>query len=179
MAKQKVLRDFSELPSLAKRIEQVALGISADIFRPEREEAFAPRKGTVLHGLWQGKRLTLRHQRAWKHFTIDLYEAHGKSGPVTSSYGEYADKPISDFKLPSAYVNAQYKRLERLIAALTGEERILLKDLIVEEVQRPGHLKLELIGFARNGYRDEAQARAAGAATITCLLNRIATHYSL
>lgn len=160
-------------------IHRVAVGIYADIFRAEREEEYAPRKGTVLFALWQGKRLSLRHQRAWRHFTVDLFQAHGKSGPITSSYGEFADKPTGGGQIPTAYVNAQYKRLERLISMLTGEERVLLKDLIVEEVQSPGHLRLELIGFSRNGYRDDAQARAAGAATVTCLLNRIASFYSM
>jgi hypothetical protein len=160
-------------------LHRVAIGIYAQIFVPVRSEEFQPRKGTLMHDLWQGKRLTLRHQRAWQHFTVDLYNASGKSGPVVSSYGDGGSAPKTDFKLPTARVNAEYRRLERLGSTLIREESILLRDLISDEVQCPGFIKLEVLGFATNGYKDDAQARAAGAARVTCLLEKIASFYSI
>ena len=47
------------------------------------------------------------------------------------------------------------------LRALTKEHGLLL---IVDEIQKPGHFELELLGLARNGYKSADQARAAGIA---------------
>jgi hypothetical protein len=158
---------------------RIAVEVYNTLFVAERELEYQPRRGTVMFQLWQHKRLSLRHQRAWHHFALDLRGASGRSGPVCSGYSEASDKPSGSGKIPTAFVNAEYRRIERLIAMLCTAERLLLKDLIIEEIQAPGHLKLELLGFAGNGFKDDAMARASGATRITCLLDRIAAHYSL
>jgi len=160
-------------------IQRVAIGLYETGFVFARKEAYQPRKGTLVFQLWQGKKLSLRHQRGWWHFTTDLYEACGKSGPVVSGYGDVRSTNPQDFKVPKAYVNAQYRRLERLMASLDDNEKILLRDLIYDELQQQKVLTVELIGFHLNGYKNCDQARAAGIATITYLLSRIAGFYSV
>lgn len=161
-------------------INRVAVGIYEKGFVFARQEQYQPRRGTLLHSLWQGKKLTLRLQRAWHHFTDDLYRASGKSGPVAGGYGDSSGggNP-SEFKTPKAYTNAEYRRLDKLVTQLDPEERILLRDLISDELQRKSVLDLEMIGLHRNGYRSADQARAAGVANVCCLLARIATYYNI
>lgn len=161
-------------------IGRVAMSLYQSGFVFAKKEQYAPRRGTLMFHLWQGKKLTLRHQRAWFHFTCDLYEAHGRSGPVSGGYGEATSgRNPSDFRVPVAHTNAQYRRLDKLVQSLGTQERILLKDLIYDELQRQGALELDMIGFHLNGFKDESMARAAGVATVTCLLSRIADHYSV
>jgi hypothetical protein len=152
---------------ITDRIASVAIGIYAESFVPQRQDQYAPRRGTLMHQLWTGKRLTLAHQRAWRHFTNDLHNAHGRSGPVSSGYGESTgSRSPSEFRVPRAGVNVEYRRLEKLFGEMS------------DEMRPNGVLKLDLIGFHRLGYKDEAQARAAGAATVVALLGRIADFYS-
>jgi hypothetical protein len=161
-------------------ITRAAIGIFEQIFAPARQHEFAPRKGTLMHKLWQCNRLTLRQQRAWHHFTLDLYSAVGKSGPVVSAYSEAVSKSdAGEFRAPTAKVNAQYTRMERLVKTLIRQERILLMDLIADDLQNTGALSAGDIGFALCGYRDRAQASAAGTATIGCLLSKIGDFYSV
>lgn len=170
----------SKVAVRAEDISRAAVGIYETGFVFARQEQFQPRKGTLIYALWQGKKLTLRHQRAWRHFTEDLHNAHGKSGPITSGYSEGgSNRNPGEFKVPTAYVNTEYKRLERLVAKLNKDELTLLRDLIGDELQQKGLLTAELIGFHRNGYRSEDQARAAGVANVCCLLTALANYYDL
>jgi hypothetical protein len=158
-------------------LDRVAIGIFEQLFRPAKEYDYQPRKNTLLHELWSSKRLTLKQQRAWHHFTQDLYRAAGKSGPVCGSYGEAVSSSGDGFKVPTARVNAEYKRIQRLTSTLTKDEQILLMDLVTDDLQNQGVIRLEDIGFAKTGYRSEDQARAAGVATVLYLLQRIASFY--
>lgn len=158
-------------------LDRVAIGIFEQLFRPAKEFQYQPRKNTLLHELWNTKRLSLRHQRGWRHFTTDLYNAVGRSGPVCGSYGESVNASPDSFKVPTARVNHEYRRVERLTATLTKDEKVLLMDLISDDLQSQGILSLEGIGFATTGYRSEDQARAAGVATVIYLLQRIASFY--
>ncbi len=161
-------------------INRVAIGIYACGFIPARQDQYRPREGTLIRQLWQSKKLTLRAQRGWAHFTADLYAAAGRSGPVCGGYGESSGaRNGSDFKVPLAGVNTEYRRLEKLIRSLDRQEAVLLKDLIADELRRNGELKLDLIGFHINGYSGQDQANAAGVANITALLSRIAGFYNL
>lgn len=160
-------------------INRVAIGIFEQLFKPAKEYEFQPRKGTLLHELWNTKRLSLRHQRGWFHFTQDLYRAEGKSGPVCGGYGEAVNSSGDGFKVPTAHVNAQYRRVQRFTSTLTRDEKTLLMDLISDDLQSQGVIRLEDIGFATTGYRSEDQARAAGVATVVYLLQRIASFYEI
>jgi hypothetical protein len=165
---------------LEERLGRVAIGIfQHEIFRPAKDYHLQPTKGTLLHKLWSSKRLSERHQRAWRLFTTDLRNAVGKSGRVVSSYGEAIQSSGDSFKVPTARVNAEYRRVERLSASLTRDEKVLLMDLITDELQQHGELRVEDIGLATTGYRDAEQARAAGVATVVYLLQRIASFYEV
>lgn len=163
------------------RIERAAIAIYTEMFTAQRQEQYKPREGTLMRHLWDSKRLTLQHQRAWRHFTNDLHGAHGRSGPVTSGYGEStSSRSTSEFRAPRSYVNAEYRRVEKLYAQMSaGAERALMADLMHDEVRPNGTLVAENIGFHVTGYRNEDQARAAGVATIIALLGRIADFYSI
>lgn len=162
-------------------ISRVAVSIYETGFVAARRDDFKPRAGTLMAQLWQHKRLSERQQRAWFAFTSDLYGAAGKSGPIVSGYGDgtRSTNP-SEFKAPVAHVNAQYRRLERLVATFTArEERALLGDLIQDELQRRGDLHLERIGLHISGYANADQARSSGTTAIHMVLARIASFYSV
>lgn len=165
---------------LQKEIQRVAAQIYATGFVAAKIDHFRPRQGTLMFHLWQQRKLTERQQRAWWCFVCDLREASGKSGPIVSSYDEATgSRTPSEFKVPKAFVNHQYRRLEKLVEFLVGPERILLKDLIADEIRANGALELDLIGFHKNGYKNSDQARSAGVATISCLLDRLVAYYHL
>ncbi len=161
-------------------IARAAAGIYEMAFQHAKVDYLAPRKGTLMHHLWMSKKLTLQQQRAWAHFTSDLHEAHGRSGPIVGGYGESTgSRNGGDFRVPRAFVNPQYRRVEKLFMDLAKPEQILLRDLMADEVRANGILGLEQIGFHRNGYKNQDQARAAGVANIHCLLARIAAFYGV
>lgn len=162
-------------------IHSVAVGIYQKLFSPEKDDRYKPRQGTIIYTMWVHKKLTLKHQQAWCHFVEDLNSAEGRSGPIVSSYRESSGGSGGSnvLRIPTATTNASYRRLERLFEQLTREEKILLRDLIFEEVQAKGQLKQELIGFVCNGFKSEDQARASGATRITCLLERLGAFYGV
>ncbi len=161
-------------------IARAAAGIYEMAFQHAKVDYLAPRKGTLMHHLWMSKKLTLQQQRAWAHFTTDLWEANGHSGPIVGSYGESTgSRNGGDFKVPRAFVNHQYRRVEKLFMDLTKPEQVLLRDLMADEVRVNSVLELEQIGFYRSGYRNADQARSNGVAHIHCLLARIAAFYGV
>jgi hypothetical protein len=181
MAKQKVLRDFSELRPLEKRIELVASGISQIVFKGQVNEDFRPREGTQVHRVWKMTKLDERQQIAWQQFCDDVNLAHGKSGSVCSAYGEATDRGDgSDFRIPTAFSNTYYRRIERLLTQfLDRKERALLYELLQDTLKANSSLSLEAIGLLRSGYSDKVSARAAGVTHIQCLLDRLAAYYGV
>lgn len=157
-------------------LQRVAIGVYDIQFRGEADDFYKPQEGTLLHRVWKMHKLTFRQQRAWKKFVEDLRAAAGESGKVTSSYESAVQ--VSGNKVTLASTSPEYDRVHGLYHHyLDKDERILLRDLVTDEIQSPGILRLELIGFARNGYRDDAQARAAGVANVCALISRIAGYY--
>lgn len=163
---------------LTQAINRVAASIFDSHFVSAKQQAYQPRKGTVMFRLWQGKRLSLRHQQAWYLFTRDLYAAAGKSGPVVGGYSEGGSgRNPSEHKIPTAYANAELKRLDAIWDKLMDDDKSLLRDLVANELRNDNKLDVELIGWIKSGYKDEGQAYAAGAAHVTSLLERLAGMY--
>lgn len=159
-------------------INRVALFIHDALSRRVKLEEFRPRERTALHRIWASTRLDRRQQMAWEQFVDDLRTADGKSGKVTSNYGEYTDKSTG-YHRPVAYTNRQYDRIDALLTRwLSRSEALLLKDLVADE-QNPGHFSLEIAGLVMFGFKDSPMARAASTAAICMLVNRIADFYDL
>ena len=160
------------------QLERVVVGCYTIMFNGEKDPFYEPKPGTIMHRLWKGSKLSFLHQKTWKSFVVDLREAAGKSGKTGSSYGEYSDVSSDGYRVPVAFTNEAYERVTRLFNHFLGRyERHLLRDLIIDEIQKPGHFELELLGLARNGYKNSDQARAAGIANICCLLDRMHDYY--
>lgn len=162
-----------------EEINRVAIAVYAIEFRGIKALDFKPRDGTVMHDLWKAGKLELRHQRAWAKFVDDVRGMEGESGKVTGSYAQAVQS--SGYKEVRSATNGAYDRVTRLADDFLDrqKERPLLVSLMFDEVQSQGILQLTRIGFQLNGYRDPAQARAAGIANVTCLMSRIAQFYCL
>lgn len=162
------------------RIVRASLAIyGAAMFRAAKDYGFEPRSGTLMHALWKQKRLTMRHQKAWRLFCDDLHGWQGKSGKVTGSYGEGGGGSGNSERIPEAHVSPEYSRLQRCCADMSKMESSLLRDMIAEELEGANSLKLEIIGLICNGYQDQSLARAAGVSRITAILDRIGDFYQL
>jgi hypothetical protein len=160
----------------AAMLQRVAIGVYEVAFRGEADDHYKPQEGTLLHRIWKMHKLTFRQQRTWKKFVEDLRAAAGESGKLVASYESAVQ--VSGNKIAMSSTTPEYDRVHNLYHNyLDRDERILLRDLVTDEIQSPGIIRLELIGFARNGYRDDAQARAAGVANVCNLLSRIAGFY--
>jgi hypothetical protein len=179
--KQTVLKDFSQLKPVEKRIELVATGIYQIAFRGVALVDFQPKQGTQVHRVWKMQKLDDRQQIAWQQFIDDVMLAHGKSGNVTSGYGEFSDKGNgNEFKVPTAYTNTYYRRLERLLKGfLSRRERALILELLQDHLQANSSLQIETIGLVRSGYGDKASARSSGVTHIQNLLDRVADFYGV
>lgn len=177
--KKIVLKEFSALKT-DERIDSLAMSLLRVVHRGERETAFEPRKGTQLHRVWAANKLNIRQQMAWREFRRDCAAAEGKSGGVCGAYGEYVEKGNdADFKVPTAYVNAAYKRVEHILMDyLDRHDRALLADLVQDDMNSSKKLTLEIIGVIRSGYKNENDARIAGIVNIQTLLSRLASYYS-
>lgn len=174
-----VLKDFSDLKPIDKRIQLVAAGIYQIAFKGEVKQDFRPKTGSQVHRVWKMVKLSERQQIAWQVFLDDIDLAEGLSGKVTGSYGEYTDRGSDGFKVPKAHVNAYYKRLERLRTFLDRREVGLLAELLQDTLNGQSSLQLETIGLVRSGYQDKDQARTAGVVHIQCLLDRLASFYQV
>lgn len=160
-------------------ITKTALAIySMGKFRSSRDYQHEPKRGTVVYKLWQEQKLTLRHQKAWSRFRDDLYNHEGKSGKVVATYGEGIGGGNGE-RTPVAYVSREYEDLQRCCATMTPEEKMLLRDMMDEELHGISILRLEVIGYLGNGYEGNGQARSSGVTRVTTLLERIAAYYGL
>jgi hypothetical protein len=179
--RQTVLKDFSQLKPIDERIEILASSICRLPFYGQLINDFKPRSGTQMERAWKMNKLTERQQIAWQYFCDDMNMAEGKSGGVTSPYGDYVEKSDSgDFRVPVAYVNSPRRRLERLLLAgevLSRRERALLSDLAQDYLRGNSSLTLESIGLFKSGYKDKVSARAAGIAHLQNLMDRLADFY--
>lgn len=154
----------------------VELASSPYMFRGEREQIFRPRRGSTMEHIWKIGRLTYVQQRAWTLFIRMIMEAAGKSGPVTGSYSEKIDinNGTEGFNAPVAYENDALELFKFLMDRhLSRKERALLKDLLYDELTRPGVVGLGRVGFMLCGYKDDAQARAAGVGVVGYLMDRL------
>jgi hypothetical protein len=177
MSKKAVLRDFSAL-KVEKRIELSAIGVYQLVFRGEQERAFEPRKGTQIYRVYRMNRLDLRQQRSWKKFRDDFDRAQGKSGSVTSSYGEFQDGGDNSERVPVAYTNGAYERIKDIFQRYLGRrERALLYDLLQDDLRSGTELQLEFIGLIRSGYSGEDEARVAGVVHVQTLLDKLGDFY--
>jgi hypothetical protein len=160
------------------QLDRISVGIYKLMFCGEQERAFEPRPGTVMHKIWKMRKLNIRQQHTWARFVKDLRGAKGRSGKVCGSYAEFTNVSSSGDRLPVALTNDEYKKIEAIFTVHIGRrDALLLRDLVIDELQKPGHLQLELLGLAKNGYKNADQARAAGIATITSMIDRLADLY--
>lgn len=181
--KQTVLKDLSQLSKInKKRLDLVATEIYQVVFRGDRERAFEPKAKTLVHHVWSLEKLTIRQQQGWHMLGKDIQDGYGKSGSVSSGYGEAHDGGERSY-IPRAYVNEAQRRLEDLEwRFLSRREKALLKLLLrnttkTEENEGKEDVKLEHIGLIRSGYGGEDQARASGVTHIQTLLDRLADFY--
>jgi len=158
------------------QIRRLALQIEAHMHRAEKEDIFKPRRGSIMEQLWKGGMLTYQQQRAWTQLIRLVQDAKGKSGPVVSSYSEAIDGGgAGGMSVPDAYENDSHVELTLLGTKLSAKERAILHDLLFDELTRPGSVGLGRIGFYFSGYKNEAQARAAGTAAIQYVCDRLGT----
>ena len=178
---KRVLKEFSELPApVQERIGLVISGIMQVAFKGQALTDWEPRAGTQMHRIWKMNKLDERQQIAWRTLLDDFDTAQGCSGKVTGSYGDYTDKGSSgELKIPTAYVNAQYKRLEALQCFLDRSERALLSELVQDTYHGKSSLQLEQIGVIRSGYGEKDAARVAGVVHVQTLLTRVASFYGI
>lgn len=168
---------------LAKRDEEIrtaALRISEVWFVPAKDHRFKPRDGTVMHAAWKSNKLTARHAKAWFLLVTDSDRAFGKSGSVTSRYGESTGaRNPGEFRVPVAHENDSLRRLNALSAKLIPEQRRVLELLLEDDLDHGGTLSAEILGKLKIGYNNEDQARASGFTVIACVLDCVADHYQI
>src|SRR5262249_1012130 len=112
-------------------------------------------------------------------FMDDVHLSHGKSGSVSSGYGESTNRESSEFRAPVAFTNRAYRNVERLKSFLSRREKALLMDLLQDSLQGTSALRLETIGLINSGYSDKDQARTAGVVHVQTLLSRLADFYQI
>ncbi len=175
---KKPLKDFSELQKInQKRLDLIAMQIYLVVFKGAREKAFEPKPKTLVHKVWDMGKLSIRQQQGWAMLCKDIQEAFGKSGSVSSGYGELHDGGEPTF-LPRAYVNEAYRRLDDLEKRfLSRREKALLKDLVRNTAQESHEIKFEHIGLIRSGYGGENSAHVAGVVHTQVVLDRLADFY--
>lgn len=170
----------SKLATRQDDITRVAIAMLQTHFVAAKKEAFRPRAGTLMHKLWTERRLTERQQVAWHNFTEDLHGWRGKSGSVTSNYGEsVGGGEPSDLKIPTAFSDFRRRRLDALVNFLSPFERSMLTDLIADELEVKGLLDLEVLGLYFNGYKSGDMARATAVGKITYFLDRLSAFYNV
>lgn len=175
--KKKILKDFTQLKQ-AERIEIVALKIFDVVHKGVKDHDFEPRRGTEMHRAWSAGQFNKRQQIGWWLFRKDCDAALGKSGGVVSGYGEFTDGGSSPEKMPTAYSNASYRRVEHILYEyLDRHERALLADLVQHDMKMNSKLTLEFIGLAKSGFKGKRDAYVAGVTNIQALLSRISTYY--
>ena len=180
VARQKKNAVVKQRREKVQKIQYAAVELASKsfLFRAEREQIFRPRRGSTLEHAWKIGRLTYLQQHAWNLLIREIMDAKGASGGVTSSYSEKVDIQSNGAAMPVAYTNRAYQRMEFLMQRyLSRKEYALLRDLLYDELTKPGVVGLNQIGFWFAGYKDNAQARAAGVGVIGCLLDRIAEFY--
>lgn len=176
--KQTVLKDFRQLEKInQKRLDLIAMQIYQVVFKGAREKAFEPKAKTAVHTVWAADKLSMRQQQGWHMLRKDIQDAYGKSGGVSSGYGELQDGGERTF-LPKAFVNDAYKRLHDLEHRfLARRDKALLKDLLRNAAQEGYEVKLEHIGLIRAGYAGTESARVAGVVIVQGLLDKLADYY--
>jgi hypothetical protein len=160
-------------------IGRVAMGVLTAPYTGVKNPQFEPQRRTTVHDAWHGKKLSERHQRAWRA-TVDMFiEAAGVSARG-SSYGEATGGGGDGPALPTAYINSAQVRIERLRDYhLHSHEWRLLGALIMETFQNVKLHSLQQLGKQMSGYGDEAQARAAGVATLHRLFESLAEFHGI
>ena len=157
-------------------INRVAIGLYQVMFAGQKDDFYKPREGTIVFRCWDAGKLDFRQQRAWKKFMEDVEKAAGKSGKVTGSYQQAVQ--VSGNRSWSAYTNQEFDRQDYATNHfLSRKERTLLRDLVSDDLRPTGVFHLEGIGLARNGYKNDSQARASGVTSVCNLLDRIADFY--
>jgi hypothetical protein len=178
--RQRTLKDFSEL-KIEERINVTALGIFQLVFKGEANAKFEPAQSkSQVHRVWSMKKLNERQQIAWVEFIDTIKAAHGESGKVCGSYGEYISNGSGDgfrHRDPVAKTNHHHRKIEGLKDFLTRHEKALLLDLLQDTLKSGSGLQLETIGLVRSGYSDKVSARAAGVVHIQVLLDRLAEYF--
>ncbi|HEY6861692.1 MAG TPA: hypothetical protein VI358_18145 [Pseudolabrys sp.] len=177
--KPQTLKDFSELKPIEERIALVASDLMV-AFKGEAMPGHAPEAKTQVHRVWAMNKLDERQQIAWQTFMDDVKLARGKSGKVTSSYGDYVNNSSEgEFRIPTAYADSYYRRVERLFLSLGRRQRWLLMSLLQDALKARSSVTLETIGITRSGYKDKEHSRTAGVVQVQTLLDLVADYYGV
>ena len=177
--KQTVVKAFAEI-SLEDRTRLLAdLHILTVVHNGEAERAFEPKTGTFLHDIWKQKHFDIRQQRAWKTWRHECDVADGKSGGVTSGYGEFTDGGDDDFIVPVAFENYARQRCCDILERYLGRrDARLLADLTLHDLGRIPEFSAEQIGVVRSGFsKVKSHAKVAGIVNIQNLFTRLADYY--
>ena len=159
-------------------LSRVAVGIQSELYRGCKLAGYEPRRKTVVHDAWHGKKLSERHQKAWKE-TLMLFERAAGVSPRNGGYGERrggGERPTK----PVARSNRAQASLELLYGQhLHHHEWRLLHSLVLEHFQGVKVFTLQQLGRLRDGYNDEAQARAAGITNLHRLFDSLAEFHGM
>lgn len=160
-------------------LTRVAIGIYSETYKGVKIESYEPPRGTVLHDLWHGRRLSHRHQEAWR-LTVALFDEAAGVSPANTLSAVSGQPGASDGHLPRVWSNAAQEKLDRINEFyLHFHEKRLLR-LLQHDLQNPGRIMhLDEIGMKISGYKDKAQARAAAAASIHRLLDSLAEFHGI
>lgn len=159
-------------------IGRVAMGILTTPYTGAKITAFEPQRKTTIHDAWHGKKLSARHQQAWA-MTMALFKEAAGVSPGNGGYGDCVGGGDGQ-PMPVVYSNSAQLRLERLRDQhLHHHEWRLLGTLTMENFNNVKLYSLQHLGQQMSGYRDEAQARAAGVATLHRLMDSLAEFHGI
>ncbi len=161
-------------------ISRAAVGILSEMYRGSKVPQLEPRRGTVVHDCYHAKKLSTRHQRTWDAVYRIFLNAAGSSVP-NSGYGEARGGSGEGAMMLRGSTNAAQQTLDHLRQFhLHTHEWQLLSELVRDQWQVGAHgerlLRLDWLGLSLSGYRDAAQARSAGVASIHRLLDSLAEY---
>lgn len=157
-------------------------------------EYYSPPKRSLFFGLYQRKKLKLKHLMALNHFLEDAIKARGNSQGLTVHLGERVDT-AHELKDQRAYhasgANTEYTRINALWNTLHGHERKLFQETILAEMHGDSETKgRELIrsgdapsvggiGLKYSGYTNKDSTYAAGVSRLQTILDTFAEFYGI
>lgn len=155
-----------------------SMALVPEMLRPAGRN-YEPPRGTVLHRLWRGRKLTRRQcQAAEKFFEIVGFAVEGGgSGGLLPTYAPRVQSSRQEF-YPTFFQNYYLRELQAIERSVCVHEWLVLRGLVRDFYWhgRGGDLDLEYFGTLCSGYKDRRQAYAAGVSRIQCVLTSLAEY---